>query len=255
MSVNHDTPVYSSATPGAKPAVVLKAGEPILLGDEAGDFRRVKIKLKGKWRVGYVARSDVEVVSKADAERPKRKWGVGLGGAYDHLSQTGRNFQTEDQVQWTTSAYVSQQLVPYVNLQLYEQNFWRLSLGYKTTHYMALAVTNSGGGGTKPIEINHKMISLLLQKAFNPLPWKFVYAGAGLGVSKATSVDVTLDGKRLSTSDQEKSTYVGVQGFAGLQFFLLKNLSLAGEGRLSIVPNQVPIIYEYEFAGCLIYWL
>jgi len=259
VTIVRETPVYATPSNKARPAVFLKEGEVIVVIDNTGEYRKVKVKRAGKWRTGFISSRDADQLSGASgavkSSHPERRWGAGLGLGYDHLSQTGRNFETEDQVQYTTSAYVSQAIIPSINLQMYDENFWRLSFGYKTTHYLGQAVTNIGGGAAKPIEVNHKMLSALLQKAFNPLPWKFLYAGAGVSAAKATAVEILLEGKKLTTSDSEKPTYFGIQGFAGMQFFLLDKVSIAGEARLTVIPNQVPMIYEYEFVGCLLYWM
>jgi hypothetical protein len=228
--------------------LLLSAGESVSVVGISQGFRKVKILRGNKWRVGYIPLEPESLPSQVEWE-----FAAGAGFAMTRLTQPGRDFETQDQVMYKTSSYVSQKSAPFLTLQWKDEDFWRLVVAVKTTDYQATAVKDVGG--TSTLRLQHEFISALLQKAYSPLPrWRPFYVGFGAEVAKAFKVKLTLDEIPLETSGQEHPFYFGMQGFTGVQFFILSRWSLALEARAALIPNQAPMITQLEAAGCLLYW-
>lgn len=248
-----DAPVYHEASIDSTVLFQLEKGEriAILKKDEAGGFLRIAAKRNGKWRSGYIEFTEIEpyVAPKVP------NWGLGGGVEYDYLTQGGRSFETNDQIQWTTSKFTSTGTSPFLTLQYKRDDFYRLTLAYKLTHFTSATTTNVVGPGTQPVNLQHTFLSALLQKAWTPFKKRPLYVGVGVEAAEAIAVSLNIGGTQIQTSSQDLPFYLGLQGFVGGQWSLGSSVSLFLEGRFQAIVDQSPIIYDYEPAAGLLIWL
>lgn len=251
-SIRYAVPLRQTSDPDGRMLGTLKAGEEVEVVEWTTEpLQRVRVQRSAKWFTGYV---DTMALADSPAVR-KRRIAFGLGFAQTQLSQKGKSFETEDEVHYTTSAYTSQTLAPFLSAQLGEENFWRVVVAMKTSDYHATAQTDVLGSREKSVRLSHKFISLLVQRAYNPFGWQNFYIGLGAELAKATSVKLKLDEVELTTNSQDQPTYIGGQGFMGGQFHITPHWSAYGEARFGAFPNQTPMIVQIEVAACLLYWL
>jgi hypothetical protein len=248
-------PVYQSAAPGAHLLFYLEPDEEISKSPASDEgYWRIRVRRKDKWLTGFVRKSDLEGEPAADGDTFRRKWGFGGGLEYTSLDQKGKSFQTDDQVQYTTTDYKSAMLAPFVTLQMNERDFWRLTVAEKKTNYTSTASTNIVGSPPQSVNLQQTFVSLLLQKAWNPDFAPKSYFGLGTEVAQATAVALQLGGAALPTDSSDLPLYVGAQVFAGGQWPLGRYLSIFGEGRIEYIVNQTPGILSLEASVGLLYW-
>jgi hypothetical protein len=173
---------------------------------------------------------------------------------YSYYVQKGKSFQTDDEVQYTTTDYTSTAFSPALVVQTDEQDFWRLTIAQKKTHYKAVATEDVVGTQPQGIDLQQTFLSALLQRAWTPHSMQKLYYGLGVEVAKATSVSLQLGARILPTASDDMPLYVGAQGFGGGEWPLTHSLSIYGEARLEYVMNQSPGILAAEAAVGLLYW-
>lgn len=250
--VRFETPVYEAPQPGSKVLFYLHVGETIsITSPHPLDFLEIRVKRKGKRRRGFVKKIDLEESHRAP--RVERQWGVGSGYQYAALTQKGRSFTTDDQVEYKTTEYKSTMNSVLFMVQWKPENFWRLSLAMKKTTFVGSA-SNSVTGSVQAIELKQTFYSALLQRAWNPLPWKFFYLGAGGEIAKATSQELKFSGQTLAITDTPLPTYIGLMGFLGAQVKALDSMSVFMEAGYEMIMNQSPSISEYAVSVGIMYW-
>ena len=256
--------VKEQANEAARTLFLTQPGESLWKTSEEGDYSRIKVKHKGKWVTGYVLSAELEGLpelegaSDKDAGRGSRpeakalsRLGLGFGAVYARLSQTGKTFQTDDEVKYTLSSFTSQSYWPFLVAQWRRQDFWRLRFGYRITKFQGTAKTDVSTNADQSVEIYHRMLSLSADRT-----WSFgpAFVGGGLEASKALSLSLKLGGRELPTSAQDLPTYIGLGAVIGLQEFLSESVSLYGELRVTDFVNQQQPITALEAAAAAVYW-
>jgi hypothetical protein len=253
--VQRETPVYQKSSDDARVVFNLHPGEKAWTSpSKSEDFWRLRVQRKGRWYQGFVRREDVAGPLNLPAHTARGNWGLGGGLEYTSLLQKGKSFETDDQVQYSTSDYKSLAIAPFFVGQWHYEDFWRLTLAQKKTHYTATATANVVGSSTKAVTLEQTFFSALLQKAWMPLERKSFYYGVGAEFAKATAVNVTLGSASLPTSSEDFPVYFGPMMFWGGSLSLNQSVSLYLEGRFEYIANQSPGIYSLEVALGLLYW-
>ncbi len=80
-----------------------------------------------------------------------------------------KEFETDDEVQYTTGDFESSSFSPHAFVQYQAIDFWRLSFTYRLTEYSSLATTDLSGAATKEVNLNYSMLSVVIQKMWTPL--------------------------------------------------------------------------------------
>lgn len=239
---------------GYKQVFILRKGERLAVTGQEGDYSRIKVKRAGQIIGGYVLRAEISGDGSKDP-LAEEGWGLGFGPMYSQLTQSAKSFQTKDEVRYTTSAYTSLTVSPYVFLQYKRRNFYRAFFGYRLTRFKGSAKTDIPGAGTQSLLVQHKLISGGLQIAWSPIQsLRAFYAGFGAEAAKATAVSVELDGVELPTASDDLPVYMGVHALAGLQFFFNQTLSLTAEMRAGSYVNQSEPVFSVEAGAAVFYW-
>ncbi len=253
VQASHDVPVYQTPAAEARILFYLIQGERAQVTPISQEgYVRMRIKRGNKWRSGYLLKSDV---ASPLTMGQGRKWGFGGGYQYTYLSQKAKNFETEDQVKYTTTDYTSHSASPFLAAQYGQENFWRVTFSAKSTHYTSTAATDILGSNVKPIRLNHTFYSLLLQYGVSPFDLRHFYLGLGAELAKATKVQIVLGDQELASNSQDLPLYAGAQVFAGTNWFLLERLSAYADFRFTVIANQTPMIFQTEIVGGLMFWL
>ena len=165
--------VYQSPESDGKILFYLQKGESVVTTPalEPG-FLQIQVKRGGKRRTGYILESDLAEADQA-AARLEKTWGFGLGGQYSYFTQKGKSFQTDDQVQWTTTTYNSSMSSPFLTVQMDMHDFWRLTLSQKKTSYSAAASNNGGSQTTQSVNLQQTFFRVCCRKLGHPLPGIF----------------------------------------------------------------------------------
>ncbi len=254
VQIHSDLPVYRTAEPEALVVYTLRKGDSIETEAELTDldYLQVHFKVGGKLRKGYIKQSDFE--RSLQVLSGPSDWGIGVGGEYTSLSQKGKNFEAADQVQYTTTNYQSNTFSPFLTLQWKRQGFWRFTLATKKTQFTAMATSNITGAKAQTVELDESFISGLLQKAWKPFAFPGVYVGLGGEFAKATSLKLYLGGTSVPTEPSDQPTYIGVQGFVGMDWTMSHSVTVFTELRYEGIFNQFPTIYMIEVAVGGYFW-
>lgn len=254
VQIRKITPVYSQPAFDAAVKFNLRPGEKVTTTDTgSGDYLQIKLKRKGKTGTGYVLRHDL-VGDARDEGVVRKNWALGGGAGYISLSQGGKSFETDDQVHYTTSAYKATGISPFLTAQLYDQDFWRLTLALKRLNYTGTAITDVVGSKAQDVDLQYSFFSALLQKAWSPFASKMIYLGLGAEAAKATGVSLKLGNSTLATSSSDMPLYLGGLIFGGVDLSLGRSLSVFAEARYEYIANQTPAIMGLEAALGLLWW-
>jgi len=245
------TPVYVQPRAGAQILVMTQEGEKIALRQRGKTYSRVQVKRDGKWRLGYVVNSDLEspevVTSRGD-------FGFAGGGMYSYLRHGGKEFETDDQVQYSTEEFASSSFSPFLLVQYGQEDFWRLIVAYRLTEYSSTATTDVPGARPRDLTLRHSMISVTIQKMWTPLAKPVLYYGLGVEMSRALEAELILGGIELPVASEDLPTYVGGHVAVGGQLDMGRSLAAFAELRMGGYFNQSPIILDVEAAVGLLFW-
>jgi hypothetical protein len=248
--IPHEADVLNAPAVDSSVLLRVKAGERVAVAkDRTGGFYRVRLKQEGVVLTGYMAPIDLGL-----ADLSPRPWGFGGGAVYSALFQKGKNFTTDDSVQYTTTEYKSTSVSPFLTLQVHDDDFWRLTLAYKKAHFRTTASTDVIGSSAQPVTLDETFLSALLQGGWTPFKQHAFYLGGGAEVAKAIAIDLKMGGSNLTTTAQDEPIYLGLQAFLGGQWFF-GPVSVFVEARYEGILNQAPIIYDLEAAGGILFWL
>ena len=244
-------PVYTKPLEGASLLVMTKEGERIAVRKRGSIYTRVQVKRAGKWRVGYVFSSDLE---SPDVVTSRGEFGFGAGGMYSYLKHAGKDFETDDQVQYSTEDFTSSSFSPFFLVQYGQQDFWRFIFTYRLTAYTSSASTDLPGASGRTLTLDHTMYSVILQKMWTPFSKPNVYYGFGLEASKAGDAELVLGGINLPVASEDLPTYLGGHAALGGQLDFGRSLSAFAELRLGGFMNQTPFILSAEVALGMLFW-
>lgn len=229
----------------------VEAGAMVLVSDKAyGGWRKIKTKVLGKSRIGYVPANDLKAQKLPPRTRTK---GVGGGIAYSRLTQGSKKFSTADQVSYNISGYSGSTINPLFTYQSGQDNFWRVYGMYRQVSLTGTATSDISGVPAQNIKIEYTMIALGGQMAWS-LFGKYWYGGLGAEIAKSISGKVLFGNQDLS-GDTDHPDYISGHGVSGLQMRFGESLSMFVEGRVGVVSNQEPVITVLEVAANLLYWL
>lgn len=244
-------PVFARPESGAPLLVMTTEGERVAVRQRGDQFTRVQVKREGKWRVGYVLTSDFE---NPEVSTPRGNFAFGLGGMFTYLHHAKKEFETDDQVQYTTDAFSSSTFSPFLTVQYGQRNFWRLQLAYRTTEYSSSASTDVPGAAPRELSLEHTMISGELQKVWTPFVSPALYFGGGFEIARAIDADLVLGGVRLPVASSDLPTYIGGHLVVGGQLDMARWLSAYAELRTGGYFNQSPVIMSVEGALGFLFW-
>lgn len=251
--VRAETAVFEEADSDPGPVFMLHEGDKIVLWPEDGSgFRKIRVMRYGKKVQGFVRASEVARISDPSVW-PKSKWGFGGGGTYTYLSQKKDDFSTADDVEYKPSDFASTEFSPMLVGQYRREDFWRLYLALKPTHFTGSATTNVGGA-SKSVVIDESFISVMIEKAWTIKRRKPYYYGLVMEYAKARTLELSFNSNRIKTSDEDLRTFIGFEGALGLNYYIGRTWSAFAEARLGSVVNQTPKILEWELAAGVLYW-
>lgn len=250
MRAPADIAVYKTPTAGAQPVYTVGVDERMQIGSRTNGYRRVLVYRGSRWRTGYVSIDDLERMGSVSFG----EWGLGFSFFHSSLTQAGRTFKTEDEVQYVTSDYKGSSSFPALVAQVGRNSFWRFLLIPRTTDYSGAATSSVSGSAQKKISLRHSMVSAALQKGWTAKWFRPLYWVLGLEVARAMKTELTFDGLNVPTTGVNNPLYVIPHTVVGMQFNLVGNLLFNVEGRFSAVPNQSPLVYGWEFSSSLLYW-
>ncbi|MGE4130041.1 MAG: hypothetical protein AB7F86_00300 [Bdellovibrionales bacterium] len=246
-----DLTVYSEPKRTSTTLFQLIPGQRISIGKKRyGKFRKIKVRLNGVVRSGFVSLEDITSPTPSKPPKPK-KWAGGVGMAYSRLSQGSKSFTTDDQVNYDISEISGQNTNPYGLLQLGYGGFWRFYMGLRNVELKGTAKINVTGSSSQDVLINYKMLQMGVQVAWD-LWSERLYAGAGFEVSKSLSGSVKMGSRNLS--DAELPTYLGLMGIVGAHLLVADPWALVVEGHAGIISNQTPSLTVMELAVAGLYW-
>lgn len=229
----------------------VQKGERLWVFQDMGEFTRIKIKRQGHWLQGYVSSAELYAPVAANSRKSADEWALGVAGVYSSLNQSGKIFETDDQVKYTLSKYSSQSLWPALVYQSARQDFWRVHLGYRITKFQGSATTDVANSTAKTVLVSHKMLSLAVDRAWTFGRFAF---GGGVELSRALSMSVTLAGADLPTTSQDLPTYAGFSAFAGYELIARKKWSSYLNLRIGSFPNQQQAILALEAEAGALFW-
>lgn len=244
-------PVFTKPEMGAALLVMTNEGEKVAVRQRGAAYTRVQVKRDGKWKAGYVLTSDFE---NPEVSSPRGQFAFGLGGLYSYLHHAKKEFETDDQVQYTTDSFSSSTFSPFLTIQYGNQNFWRLHLAYRTTEYSSSASTDVPGSVPRDLSLEHSMISGVVQKMWTPLGRPVLYLGVGIEAARAIDANLSLGGVNLTVASGDLPTYLGGHLAFGGQLEMGRSLSAFAEFRAGGYFNQSPIIMSAEGALGLMFW-
>lgn len=238
ISLPEDTVVYGRPDLEANISYRLSRGTRIAVSKPSGGFQFVKFKRQGKVRSGYIHALHREAT---DTNKPRFAFGLGLLNS--SLSQSGKNFTTTDQVNYTTSKYSSSDTYPELIVQYgLPISYWRLKLGQRTSTFKSTAQTNLMGTSPQPLTVDYVFLSGVLQKTWPLLATQYFYWGLGGELAQASSVKASIGGTILQTSASDKPTFFGAEGLVGATVSFWNTLSGFVEAEYIVIPNQSPLI-------------
>lgn len=245
-----NTAVYKTPAEDSELLLMGGSGERVAVRarSTAKGFAKVQIKRGGKWRLGYIRLSDLEVKEAVSEEG----WGFGGGAEYTYLQQGGKQFDTADQVNHKIAATSSTALSPFFLVQTSREDFWRMILAYRLVAYSSKQTTDVSANVANDVKLNYTMTSGTLQRMWN-LNRSF-YLGGGVEVSKALSASLKISGSKIPVDQSTLPTYVGGHVAVGYQKWFGHRWSVFAEGRAGGYFNQSPMIYGAEGVLGLIYW-
>lgn len=243
-------PVYGKPDFESPILFTVEAGTTVLVSDRTyGAFRKIKAKLLGQSRTGFVPATDLKA---RKAPPRERIWGLGGGFTYSRLSQGSKSFSTVDQVNYKISGYSGQSVSPLLSVQGGFKNFWRAFCMYRRVNLSGDASSDIGGTSAQHVELEYTMLALGGQFAWGL--WSDLwYAGLGAEFAKTTASKVMFGAQDL-TKDADPPDYISVFGVTGLQLKAGDKFSMFGELRVGAVTNQSPSITVVEVSAQLLYW-
>jgi len=246
-----DLPMREGANTNLPISVIIRRDQKIKLLEPFGPMTKVKVKIQGKVRTGYILTRDLSAT-----ELPaERDWAFGLGASIGQLSQRGKTFETEDQVRYETTKYISQTTSPFLIAQHGQKNFWRVALVWRIANFSGQAANSVSPTASKELNVRHQMFGLTFDRTWNLLSWwPPFYIGLGAEISRATSTRVRLGEQTLPTSSQDKPVYLGGRVLVGAGFTFWDRFYAFTEFRVSAFPNQSPTVYGYEPAAAVMMW-
>jgi len=245
-------PVYAQPKSEARLLFMAKEGERVVVRKKGPRYSSVEIRRGGQWKTGFILNSDL--VRETSWGRPRGDFGMGGGGLYSYFRHAGKSFETDDQVQYTTTEFTSTAASPFVLIQFFHEDFWRLILTYRRTDFESSASTNVPGARPRELRLQHTMFSAIIQKMWTPLKSKNWYSGLGVEVSRATEAHLVLGANQLPVASEDLPTYFGGHLAMGAQLDLRWRLSLFTELRVTGYFNQDPMVFGAEVGAGLIYW-
>jgi hypothetical protein len=251
LNLPNAVPVFTKPIEGASLLVMTKEGERIVIRKRGDRYTRVQVLRGGKWRAGYVFNTDLE---SPDVVTSRGEFGFGAGGLYSYLQHAGKDFETDDQVQYSTEDFMSTSFSPFLLMQYGQEDFWRFIFTYRLTAYTSSANTNLSATNGRALSLDHTMYSAILQKMWTPLAKPVFYYGFGLEASKAGDAKLVLGGSHLPVAAEDLPTYLGGHAAVGGQFDFGRSLSAFAELRLGGYVNQTPFILSAEAALGVLYW-
>jgi hypothetical protein len=258
LKAPREIPVYQSTMDDPRVIFYLRKGEPVSVAPARHpEYYEIRVNRNGKARAGYIQKLEVEEfeqkVNVYDVGGTK-SWALALGGQYTSLTQGSKSFDTQEPVHYTTTQFKSSASSIFVSVQMDYNDFWRLTLAQKKTHYTSTARDNVSTR-VQNINLEQTFVSVLLQKAWCPFQWKLWYFGLGLEAAKATAVSLKLDAVEVPTTSDNMPLYLGGQLFVGAHVLLAKTFSLFTEFRYEQIVNQSPPISGLEISLGFLYWL
>jgi hypothetical protein len=244
-------PVFAKPAEGASLLVMTKEGERIGVRRRGKTYTRVQVQRAGKWKVGYVFNTDLE---STEAIASRGEFGFGAGGLYSYLRHGGKDFETNDQVQYSTEDFASSSFSPSLMVQFGQDDFWRFVFNYRLTAYTSSAKNDLPGASVRSLSLDHTMYSVILQKMWTPLSKPVFYYGFGLEASKAGDAQLVLGGINLPVSAKDLPTYLGGHAALGGQIDFGRSFSAFSEFRLGAFVNQSPFILSAEIAVGILFW-
>lgn len=251
LNMPKSIPVYAAPKEGASLLVMTTEGEKIAVRQRGARFARVQVKRGGTWKVGYVYTADLD---SPEVLSSRGEFAFGGGGMYSYLMHSGKEFETDDQVQYSTKDFTSGSFSPFLMAQYGATDFWRLIFAYRLTDYASTAMTDVPGAAPRELTLEHSMLSFTLQKVWTPLTKPNFYFGLGAEVSRTIESNLILGGNKLAVATEDMPTYVGGQLIVGGQFDMVRSLSAFAELRVLGFFNQTPMIMGGEVALGLLYW-
>ena len=253
LNLSRATEVRRVADPTVPVTLELPAGARVWIVGEEGEFTKIKVQRRGGWKQGFVFTEDLAAPDAGDSPGSSRSsWGVGVLGQYSALDQGGRQFQTQDAVQWRTSTYSSRTTWPSIFVQYRRENFWRLSLGLRQVHFRGQASADVGIVNSRALTVDQTMYSGRLEKAFGV--YKLFYLILGLEAARGTRVTETLGGVTVPTTAEDISVYAGGSAGVGLALVALTWLTVTAEARYAAFPSVKPTATAVEAVAGLTYW-
>jgi hypothetical protein len=244
LKVPHSMALLEAPREKARVLFLLNKGEELLVLAENARFAKVSGQRRGKPFYGYIMKSQLAQAAFSAVQGPN--WIVLAGATYSRLDQNGKSFQDEGQTTYNMTSFGSVTAWPVLGLQWGSVEFWRAILGARTTRFTGAVGKDIVGTSRSPVEVEHRFLTLQLQKAWSPWAWKRFHIGLGGEYSRATMVKVKIDGVQLATTSQDLPSYIGAHAFLGGQAPLYKSVWLWGEGRLGGILNQKPFIINSE---------
>lgn len=250
-TIQYRAPVFQRASEESKILFYVQPGETLDILDKSNaDYLKVSVLRSGKKRVGYVPKVAASEISDtnesdldADLEGGASVWWFGGGAVFSSFSQGSRSFSTQDEVKHTTTSYESQTLSPFLSLQYQNESFWRLVLAYKQVRFKAKDQTDISESAEKPITLDYNMVSIMVEKVWEPFYTRHFYVGFAAEFAQALSSKLTIDA---SPTDTPKVTYYSASLLAGGCFKLGQQQSVYTEARVGVIPNQAPTIIQLE---------
>jgi hypothetical protein len=238
---------------GARVLFYIPPGDRLMVGPETSGFRKIRTRGPRGIKSGFVSIHEFTPPDWREEALAASAWGVGPAFMSSRLVQANKAFATSDQVQYTTTDYVSSTVFPLITAQRGREDFWRVQALWRQTRFKFTARSDVDSL-PRDVELAHKMLGLALQKGWTAGFFRPLYGGLGVEGARAFTTELKMNGNELDTDEASRPLYLAAHAFGGFHFLLARQWSFYFEGRYNWIPNQTPVLTGTDFSLALMYW-
>jgi hypothetical protein len=244
LFIDHDVPVFATPELSVEPLLYIKRGDSIVpIGNPEGGYRRVRIR----GGIGYVAEEEFLMENAYFADEKPARFTVGILTAGAILTQGSRKFQTVDQTQYSTTRYdgSAAQLGCFLDFRFQPAMAFRFYASFQKIRLHGYAIEIDLPVKQKRVDLNEDLYVAGVEYKYYILQSLGFWLGGGLEFARGVGIDLTLDGIRVPTFNENLPNLL--QALVAVGFDVpLWNWVLGPELRYGEILTAKPPITSYD---------
>lgn len=247
--------VFMEPNEFTKEIIRLEPGETVVVSPRIYDgFRKVLVNIRGRRRSGYIPTRKIRrSIIRERGAQAQSQWGeayndeiaVGVATVYSYLRQGESGFQESDGLtNWLFSELTSTTLFfsLFVDLPFDDTLGFRVYLAQRTTEFSGTARQESVSPTPTqgPIKREQTLLALGAVAKIYPQFASRWWWGGGMELAKGTSVNLSLNGIDIETTEQDLPFFLSFFGSVGGEFPVFKSVYLTPDIRVGSIATTKP---------------